>query len=60
MNGLPWQTLATRKSDGSRLTKASGDYVKEVKIKDKYAVDGERIFRRAPSIIVPKSYDNDI
>ena len=60
LNGLPCQTLTTSKSDGSRLTKASEDYEEEVKMKISHAVDGKRIFRRAPSIIVPKSCNNDI
>jgi hypothetical protein len=60
LNGLPCQTLPANKSDGSRLTKASGDYEEEVKINVSHAVDGNRVLRRAPSIILLKSCNNDI
>jgi hypothetical protein len=60
LNGLPCQTLATRKSDGSRLNKALEDFEEEVKLKVNRTVDGKRIFRRAPSMILLKSCNNDI
>ncbi len=59
LNGLPCQTVATSKSDSSRLIKASEDY-EEVKTKVSRTVDGNRVLRRAPSIILLKSCNNDI
>ena len=60
LNELPCQTIATRKSDDPRLIKTSEDYEEEVKMKVSRTVDGKRIFRRAPSMVVLKSCNNDI
>ena len=59
LNGLPCQTIESNKSDSSRLNKASEDY-EEVKMRAIRTVDGDRVLRRAPSIILLKSCNNDI
>ena len=60
LNGLPCQTLATSKSASSILINASGDYEEEVKIYVRRIVGGKRIVRRAHSMIVLKSCNNDL
>ena len=60
LNGLPFQTSATINSDGSRPIKVSEKAEEEMIMKASGTVDGKRILRWAPSIILLKSCNNDI